>query len=191
MKKNQRKPDLKLRKYADVNRGKCATASNIESKSQNTAVPLPLYLAHPFDSRESVRKWELEMEKKFPMLNLVNPFYDTKRAVPGLLERVDKKIITKAEYYSELEPHAKKVVIQDLEQISKASGTVAVVDGSSSYGTIMEIAHSFLMNKPVYIIVTNGHIKHPWLQFHANELFESFEDFEKYMKKEFKEALNA
>ena len=144
------------------------------------ATPLSLYLAHPFDSRESVRKWELSMEKKFPMLNLVNPFYDTGRTDAEEIDKGERLVY-------DLDPT--KLVVADLEQISKAKGTVAVVDGARSYGTIMEIAHSFLMNKPVYIIVTNGHIKHPWLQFHANELFESYQDFEKYCVEQFGEAI--
>jgi hypothetical protein len=150
-------------------------------KEKAPATPVPLYLAHPFDSREFVRKWELAMEKKFPMIDFVNPFYDVKGRddVIGIDEGRRER------YKSD----PKKIVIRDLEQISKAKGTVAVVDGSLSYGTIMEIAHSFLMNKPVYIIVTNGHIKHPWLQFHGNELFESFGDFEKYCVEQFGDAI--
>jgi nucleoside 2-deoxyribosyltransferase len=120
------------------------------------------------------------MEKKFPMLDLVNPFYD-----------VDRNDVTEidAGRRKRYEGDPSKIVVGDLEQISKSKGIVAVVDGSLSYGTIMEIAHAFLMNKPVYIIVTNGHIKHPWLQFHASQLFESYQDFERYCKEEFHEAL--
>lgn len=150
-------------------------------KKLNTAVPLNLYLAHPFDSRESVRAWEMKIEKKFPMIDLVNPFYDEDR------DDMKGRDSGKLERYEKLD--YKELVIRDLEHISKCKGIVAVVDESRSYGTVMEIAHAFLMNKPVYIIVTNGHINHPWLQFHATELFESFGDFEKYMKKEITECL--
>ena len=120
------------------------------------------------------------MEKKLPMLNLVNPFYDTGREDAKEIDGGKRKAY-------DIDPT--KIVVGDLEQISKSKGVVAVVDGARSYGTIMEIAHAFLMNKPVYIIVTNGHIKHPWLQFHASQTFESYQDFEKYCKEEFHEAL--
>ena len=150
-------------------------------KKKQDAPPLNLYLAHPFDSRGFVRKWELAIEKKFPMINLVNPFYDIDKRT----DVIDIDAGRTKRY--EVDPAA--IVIGDLKQISKSQGVVAVVDGSLSYGTIMEIAHAFLMNKPIYIIVTNGDIKHTWLQFHGNKLFESFGEFKQYMANEIVECL--
>lgn len=134
---------------------------------------LRLYLAHPFDSRQSTRGRELKLETKCPKLELINPFYDVTR------QDVDEIDSGKADRYEKLDP--KKLVVGDLQQIHDADGVVAVIDGSLSYGTIMEIVHGFLMGKPVYIVVSNGHIKHPWLQFHAARLFESWGDFEKFI----------
>jgi hypothetical protein len=34
-----------------------------------------LYLAHNFESRKTIRKWELKMEGRYN-INLDNPFYD-------------------------------------------------------------------------------------------------------------------
>jgi hypothetical protein len=48
----------------------------------------------------------------------------------------------------------------------------------------MEIVYANMYNKVVYIVVTNGHIQHPWLQYHGTRLFESLKDFEKFLKKE-------
>jgi nucleoside 2-deoxyribosyltransferase len=152
----------------------------MKKRTSKKAIPLKLYLAHPFDSREKVRAWELSMEKKFPMLDLLNPLYNT-----GRTDTTDVDEGKRTKY--DCDPS--RIVIADLEQISKSGGLVAVIDESRSYGTIMEIAHAFLMNKPVYIIVTNGHIRHPWLQFHANQLFESYQEFERYCSEEFREAL--
>ena len=140
---------------------------------------LRLYLAHPFDSRQNIRGLELRLETKCPKLELVNPFYD--------VDRADVDAFDKGEYerYEKLDPV--KIVTGDLQQIHEADGILAVVDGSLSYGTIMEIAHGFLMGKLIYIVVSNGHIKHPWLQFHGTRLFESWKDFEKFIV----EKLNA
>ena len=48
-------------------------------KAPEVKVPKGLftfYLSHPFVSREYIRKWELEFEKKHPKIALINPFYD-------------------------------------------------------------------------------------------------------------------
>jgi len=63
---------------------------------------------------------------------------------------------------------------------------VAIVDGSLSYGTIMEIVYAGLFIKPVYLVVTNGHIKHYWLDYHGTIMFESLREFEKWLVKESK-----
>lgn len=138
---------------------------------------LGLYLAHPFDSRKYIREWELKVEKKFDV-ELVNPFYDVTR------DDVEKIDLGRAKRYEKLDPV--KLVRKDLAQIEEAMGVVAIIDGSLSYGTIMEIVYACYYRKPVYIIVTNGHIKHPWIQYHASGLFESFKEFEKWLKKKTK-----
>ena len=38
---------------------------------------IEFYLGHAMDSRKEVREWELYIEKRFPKIKLLNPFYDT------------------------------------------------------------------------------------------------------------------
>lgn len=114
--------------------------------------------------------------EKSGLVELVNPFYDAPDRTD--VEEIDAG---RAERYEKLIPS--ELVQRDLRQIEKADGTVAIIDGSVSYGTIMEIVytHSFY-NKPVYLICTNGHHNHPWLKYHATCVFESPREFEQWLK---------
>jgi len=112
------------------------------------------YLAHPFETRERTRQWELEIEAKYD-INFVNPFYDLNR------KDVDDIDNNKKGRYDIESPQ--ELVERDLCAI---------------YGTIMEIYQSFRAGLPVYIICTNGHENHPWLRYCAKEIFTSFEAFE-------------
>lgn len=133
---------------------------------------MKLYLAHPFDSRKKIREWELGFEDRTG-IELVNPFYDTP-------ERSDIEMIDagKSERYEGLVP--KELVRRDLGLMSVVDGIVAVVDGSLSYGAIMEIVYASGMhgNRNVHIIVTNGHHQHPWLVAHSGRIYTSFAEFE-------------
>ncbi len=133
------------------------------------------YLAHPFETREKTRQWELEIEAKYN-INLLNPFYDLNR------KDVDDIDNNKKGRYDIESPQ--ELVERDLCAIYGTSGVVAVIDGSISYGTIMEIYQSFRAGLPVHIICTNGHENHPWLRYCAKEIFTSFEAFEKSLENE-------
>jgi len=123
-----------------------------------------LYLANPFVSRKATREWELCFEKETGT-DLINPFYDTERTDildidAGRMDRyaADPDII----------------VDHDVGLIKKADGILAIVDGSTSVGTIMEIVYAFIDSKLVYLIVTNGEENHPWLRYHATKVFTSY-----------------
>lgn len=140
---------------------------------------LELYLAHPFDSRFKIRKWELKFERRTGII-LINPFYDITRKdiVP-----IDSG---RAERYEKLIP--KELVERDLNNIKKANGLVGLITGDLSYGTIMEIVYNKLLNDvkknefhPNYLIVTNGHENHPWLRYHSTKLFTNLKDFENWV----------
>jgi len=144
---------------------------------------LNLYLAHSFDFRFKAREWELEFEKR-TKINLINPFYDTQRTD---VEKIDAG---RAERYKELIP--KELVERDLSIIKKSDGLVGLITGDLSYGTIMEIVYSKVLedinkkkNKefthPNYLIITNKHENHPWLKYHATEIFTSLDDFENWI----------
>lgn len=129
-----------------------------------------LYLAHPFDSRIKIRAVERRCEEDTG-LELFNPFYDA----PG---RTDIEIIDagRAERYEKLNPN--ELVKRDLQGILGSDGLLGIIDGALSYGTIMEIVYAYKYGKLVYLIVTNGQGSHPWLQYHAETIFTSWEEFQ-------------
>jgi len=126
------------------------------------------YLSHPWKSRAYVRKWELNIEKQTG-ITLLNPFYDEPRRE---VDEIDNG--TREEY--DLDPYM--IVQRDIAAIRRCEGVVAIIDGGTSYGTIMEIVYAFSMGKPVYLICTNGQEKHPWLRYHCLTIFTSFKEFE-------------
>lgn len=134
------------------------------------------YLAHPMESRQSVREWELEFETIYPELTLINPFYDN---MPGSnredIQKMDRGEMTRFDIAN---PY--KIVDHDLRTVAYCDGIIAIIDTDKSYGTIFEIAEARRLGLTVYIICTNGMHKHPWLQVYADKVFQSYAEFEKY-----------
>lgn len=137
------------------------------------------YLAHPFDSRKTVRIWEQKFERDTG-IDLVNPFYDIERTD---VEEIDQN---RAERYEKLD-HI-HLVERDLTAIYASDFIVAFITGDLSYGTIQEIVYAALAEKPVYLIVSNGHADHPWLKYHADKIFTNTADFKWYIMKVNEEA---
>jgi len=135
---------------------------------------MKLYLAHPFDSRRYIRKWELGFEKR-TCIDLINPFYDITRKDVDL---IDAGIV---ERYEKLKPI--ELVNRDLEQIKGSKGIITIVDGNLSYGTIQEMVYANIYEKLVYSIISNGHENHPWLKYHSYKIFTKLNDFEKWIKR--------
>ena len=131
-----------------------------------------LYLAHPIDSRKTVRAWELRVEQETG-IELFNPFYDTHRED---IEELDRGFRRKWDVDSDV------IVRRDFRGIDESDGIVAVIDGSQSYGTIFEVARTHCAGDSVYLIVTNGAENHPWLRFYSDRIFTSFEQFEQFVK---------
>ena len=135
---------------------------------------MKLYLAHPFDTRYWIREWELGFETRTG-ITLNNPFYDAPDRFD--VEQIDAG---RAERYNKLEPIS--LVHHDLAFLSASDGLLGIIDGSISYGTIMEIVYARILRLPVYLIVTNGHHQHPWLIQHSDRIFTSLESCETYFK---------
>ena len=133
---------------------------------------ISLYLAHPFDSRKRMREWEISIEKQSG-INIINPFYD--------VERLDVSLIDsgKREKYEKLD-HV-DIVERDLKAISRSDGTIAMITGDVSYGTIQEMVYSHLLSKPVYSLITNGQENHPWLRYHSSQIFTELDNLEKFL----------
>ena len=130
---------------------------------------MKLYLAHPFDSRNIMRSWQRNIEKELG-IQLHNPFYDTPR---DDIVKIDEGRQLR---YEKLDPF--ELVPRDIVAIAGCDGIVAHINGELSYGTIMEIVYGNQIHgrDNIYIICTNGHASHPWLQFHGT-VFTCTEDF--------------
>ena len=129
------------------------------------------YLAHPILDRVMVAQFEQNFEARTG-IDLINPFTEVER------ETEENLCASEEGNYD----HTEKVVDLDLAAILKADFLVAFVTGQRSYGTIMEICYAYSMGRPVFIICTNGHEKHPWLVYHSDKIFTNKNDFRKYIQ---------
>ena len=142
---------------------------------------MKLYLAHPFDSRHRMRKWEKNIEMFSRMyfdetIEIINPFFDVQRPDQELIE--DKKAQlaskdTRVKRYAVTDKQMKELVERDLEFIKSCDGVIAIIDGSLSYGTIQEMVYAKNMGKKVYAMISNGQSKHPWLRYHADVIVDN------------------
>jgi len=152
------------------------------------------YMAHPFSSRFVIRNIQKTLEESSD-IKIGNPFYDSDH------DRQDVADIDagRSDRYEKLNPE--KLVADDLDMIDKRQGVIATVCNEDfctinifkklwyklikkpviSYGTLMEIAYAYTMGKTIYIVVLNGHEDHPWLQYHADDIFTSFEELKEYL----------
>lgn len=132
------------------------------------------YLAHPFLIKDKIRKWQLKIEKE-NNITFLNPFIEGSDRKLEIENKFAKNIKTKED--------SKYLVDYDISCVKKTDGTLAIIDGSTSYGTIMEICYAYNEGKDVYIICTNGYHKHPWIQSHSKKIFKSFKEAEEWLKK--------
>lgn len=139
------------------------------------------YLAHCWDDREWVQKWELATEVKFD-IELINPFSDIDRPKDNSANRRERT-------YNIESPNA--LVCRDLNAIHKARGFLGILKSPNALGTPMEISYAWRhhlkqdtvnIDYPVELIVLNGEEKHPWLIFHSTAIFTSFEEYEEYLR---------
>jgi len=131
------------------------------------------HLAHPTNSRHRVRAWELAIEKEYKMI-LNNPFYDETSVEQDDIHAMDKG--------AKSPPHDidydRQIYDGDLKLVEKADGLIGIIDGETSYGTLMEVQHAKSKKKPIYLIVTNGQHTHPFLRAVADKIFKTYSEFE-------------
>lgn len=141
-----------------------------------------LYLAHNFELRKGIRKWELQIEGKYN-INLTNPFYDgSQRSDMEKLDKMRDGSKEQREYFKTRD--TTDLVERDLTKIRKSDGIVAFAN-VTRVGTPMEIFFAArILRIPVYII-TKKYPFHPWIKKHATEIFRNRHDFELYVKKKF------
>jgi nucleoside 2-deoxyribosyltransferase len=126
-------------------------------------------MAHPFDIRYEMRKWELNVEKEIH-INIFNPFYDA-------IERTDVEKIDSGRMARYEKLNCVELVERDVKNIRLSDELLAIVDGSLSYGTIQEMVYAHRMKIPVKTVITNGHEDHPWLKYHSNIIYTSLDSF--------------
>lgn len=128
------------------------------------------YLAHPFESRKSIREWELQIEQKHD-IELFNPFYDCGR---GEIHEIDDG--KRGRY--EVDPPT--IVHHYLANLAASDAVLVIIDGAISYGAIQEMVYANMLGlgNRTYAIITNQHERHPWLVYHSAGIWTSFEGFE-------------
>lgn len=146
-----------------------------------------LYLAHNFETRFGIRKWELKIEAIYK-INLFNPFYDADRNDMVQLDKQGESRRESLEGLRSFSDSACKLLVErDLFAIQHSDGLLTIIK-SASFGTAMEIIMcAYIYRKPVYIITTNRIIvAHPWLRYMATvsggRIFNGFSEFKKWLK---------
>ena len=139
-----------------------------------------LYLAHNFNTRKAVRKWELKMEGKYN-INIDSPFYDNPKRVEEMkiLDSMKDGNRKQRNYLSRRSSNS--IVEDDLDKIRKSDGIIAIVN-ETRIGTPMEIFFaSRILRIPVYVI-SKKYYSHPWIKEHATLIFKDRKDFEYFVK---------
>ena len=135
------------------------------------------YIAHPFESRQKTRKWQLKIEKKLN-IKCFNAFYPVR-----FFEVYNKDDKSNKKYYKKIKNKYKQIVEEDIDYIKKSKAVIVIIDGKISYGTIQEMVYAKLNNKKVYSIITNKQELHPWLVYHSDKIFTKYKHLEKYLIK--------
>lgn len=125
---------------------------------------LRLYIAHNFNDRFKIRKFEKAIESKYNV-ELFNPFYDTDR---DDVRDLDKLGNTRTDLRSKMKLYTPsqcaELVERDLREIRHSDGILTVIN-HASFGTAMEIiTAAYFYRIPVYII-TKNYASHPWLRY--------------------------
>jgi nucleoside 2-deoxyribosyltransferase len=149
----------------------------MEVKSNKSAMP-KYYLAHPIRDRRDIRAWETEIEKRFK-IELINPFYDASEI--GNTPALDRGEVNLYDPSFD----SNEIVEGDLDLIRKADGVIALVTGSMSIGTYMEIFfNSYVLRRPTQIIIEHPElVAHSWLRHMSDvsygHIYKSREEFVK------------
>lgn len=146
---------------------------------------LRLYLAHNFNDRFKIRKFEKAIEAKYN-IELFNPFYDTDRDDVKQLDKIGetrKDLRNKMKMYSM--DQCADLVERDLREIRHSDGILTILN-HASFGTAMEIiTAAYFYRIPVYII-TKNYATHPWLRYLVELsngcMFATKTDFKRWLK---------
>lgn len=146
-----------------------------------TTNKIKLYLGHPTESKEKIRKWQLSFQQR-TNIALINPFFEASPLDP----KTEKMGADK--YLKMNDELIFKIVQKNLETISDKEiiGAVFIVDNSYTIGTFAEMMANKLMGKLNFTIIThaNPHYKkHPFFLYLSDRIFHSPKEFEDYIQK--------
>jgi nucleoside 2-deoxyribosyltransferase len=144
---------------------------------------IKLYLAHNFESRKAIRKWQLKIEGKYNII-LDNPFYNNPERAKDMevIDSFKDGSIEQKRYMATRSDES--IVEDDLDKIRKSDGILAIAE-STRIGTPMEIFFgSRILRIPVYV-VTRRYARHPWITRHATVILGSTAQFERFAEKTF------
>lgn len=147
---------------------------------------LKLYLAHSLEVRKTIRKLELQLEKKFN-IELVNPFYDVDRPE---IKRMDKGKQNRLDFTLK---KCIKIREKDLDLIINCDGLLCIVFKSNKMiGSFKEMCFAYENNKPVYLISFEKYARnHLWNRAETlDKTFKSIKEFKKWLVKEGYEKVN-
>ena len=135
---------------------------------------MKIYLAHPFLTRKIIREWQLQTKTNH---ELINPFYGGKNSEVAALKLIDSGEVEAKDIIC-----PPSVVDEDIDLIADCDILIAYVDGSTTYGTSMEIVYARFMYKKIWIVAENGYENHPWLVYHASRIFKSLDECREALK---------
>lgn len=140
--------------------------------------PPKFYLAHPTESRETVRIWEAGFEQRTG-IDLRNPFFDCNN-IETQTGNLGK------EKYLGMGETVEKLFRADLEETTnkKIMGGIFLVDDSYTIGTFAEMMATKLMGKLVFTVITHpveAYHNHPTLKLLSDKIFKSQKELEKYL----------
>jgi nucleoside 2-deoxyribosyltransferase len=148
---------------------------------------LKLYLAHPLNKREYIRKLQLRLEGKYN-ITYINPFYNNQyerqeiENLDNMKFRKDKNVYKQS---WDLQT-CHNIVDIDLELIRKSDGILAVVE-QGIIGTTMEIFYAaYTLRIPVYIIAKDYRF-HPWMRSlvkrSGGQIFKNITEYKEFLLK--------
>jgi len=126
-----------------------------------------VYFAHPYSTYGTLSEDRIKSELEKRGFQVYNPFTDSLHSDFGLLNRLRDGEYTFRE--------AQQLVENDIGAICNADTVLVwLPDDTPSVGTIMEILYACKARKHIVVIQETGrNWIHPWIAYHAKELYPS------------------
>ncbi|MEK6757723.1 MAG: hypothetical protein AABX88_01210 [Nanoarchaeota archaeon] len=88
-----------------------------------------------------------------------------------------------------------KIKVPEVEkEIKKIKGKkyhLTTIEKNVNYEEIMKMVYAYKFDVPVYSLITNGHEKHPWLDYHSTKIFTKEKDLEEFLNLNYRGKINA